>query len=370
MKQKLLFDKESSTALKGIAIIMMLFHHCFRKTFLFEEYTISFFPLSQQTVVNLAFVSKICVSIFAFISGYGLYLGYDKYSTTSHSNGADNSAGRWVLSRYVKTFTVYWLVWIIWAVLSQLLNGEFTRVLFCDGAYNGVVYSLLNFMGLSQLFETPTLNNDWWYMSAAAVYIVVIPFVYKYRKELPLLLVVIIAFPRVIFGGRGISVFPGWSTVYSFMSPFLIGCIFAHSNVFALIIKSNGKKSKTIRLALEIWLIFIGYRLFYRTAIESFWEIHYGLFPLLIILFLVEFVIPMPLINKALRIVGKHATGIYLVHGFYRTYYLPDFIYSFQNCWIIVFVLLLCSLGTSIVLDLLMNIFRHRDFLERLSGRY
>ena len=67
-----IFDREASVALKGIAIVMMVLHHCFRVAKLYEGYEVSFFPFGEQQIVNVAFACKICVSVFAFISGYGL----------------------------------------------------------------------------------------------------------------------------------------------------------------------------------------------------------------------------------------------------------------------------------------------------------
>lgn len=71
-----ILDKNSSLALKGIAITLMMIHHNFRNTSLFSSYNVSFYPFNDQSVVSFAYACKICVSMFAFISGYGLYLSY------------------------------------------------------------------------------------------------------------------------------------------------------------------------------------------------------------------------------------------------------------------------------------------------------
>ena len=77
------FDKESSIALKGIAIILMMLHHNFRDASLFSSYAVSFVPFSESSVVKFSYACKICVSIFAFITGYGLYLAYNKRNTNA-----------------------------------------------------------------------------------------------------------------------------------------------------------------------------------------------------------------------------------------------------------------------------------------------
>ena len=68
--------KEDSAALKGIAILMMVFHHCYRTEKKFAGYEILFTPFTAENVIHLALYMKICVCIFAFVSGYGLMYGY------------------------------------------------------------------------------------------------------------------------------------------------------------------------------------------------------------------------------------------------------------------------------------------------------
>ena len=70
MKQGL--SRDDSLAVKGIAVLMLLFHHLYCSTGRFDGYAVSFFPFSEESIVELALLFKNCVSIFAFISGYGL----------------------------------------------------------------------------------------------------------------------------------------------------------------------------------------------------------------------------------------------------------------------------------------------------------
>lgn len=69
-------EKEDSMALKGIAVLMLVFHHCYRTAAKFEQYDVVFCGLSASQVITVAEICKICVAIFAFVSGYGLMYGY------------------------------------------------------------------------------------------------------------------------------------------------------------------------------------------------------------------------------------------------------------------------------------------------------
>ena len=68
--------KNDSLRLKGVAMLMMLFHHLYCDVSRFDGYVIDFAPFGQDAVVGVAFFFKLCVSIFAFVSGYGLLMSY------------------------------------------------------------------------------------------------------------------------------------------------------------------------------------------------------------------------------------------------------------------------------------------------------
>lgn len=83
------FDIAASMAIKGSAILMMLFHHLFRNGIKCHEiYDIIYFPFPEKNICNIATVFKICVGLFTLVSGYGLYLNYKK---------TELSSSKWVL---------------------------------------------------------------------------------------------------------------------------------------------------------------------------------------------------------------------------------------------------------------------------------
>lgn len=62
------FTKANSVEMYGIAILLMVFHH------LFKSY------IGPSAIQTIAYFGKICVAIFAFISGYGLSVISEKFS--------------------------------------------------------------------------------------------------------------------------------------------------------------------------------------------------------------------------------------------------------------------------------------------------
>lgn len=355
------FDREASAALKGIAILMMMFHHNFRAAELYAGHAVSFFPFGEQQVVNAAFACKICVSIFAFISGYGLFLSYQGYA-------GKGTATRWCAKRYVKTFSGYWFVWVLSAVICQLIDGRTGHILLRDGGFRCLAYGLIDFAGLAKLFETPSVNGTWWYMSAAAAFIALLPLAYRLRDELGLVLAGSVLFLRVIFGRNGSGVYTGGNSIYAFLSPFLIGCMFARYGWFDkwAAVGRGRRWTRVYKLIVELWLILLGYKLYHKLPVESFWEFHYGLFPTLVILFYVEYLLPVGWLRRGLGFLGRHSMNVFFIHTFIRGYYLADLTYSLGHFAVITLALLGVSVALSVVIEALKKVLKYDQWVNKL----
>ena len=88
------FSKNDTLTVKGVAILIMMWHHCFLAG-RFENFNILTWPLSYGHFTTIASFFKICVSLFAFVSGYGLNL-----SCTGRDKTRDRLGFRWALTRY------------------------------------------------------------------------------------------------------------------------------------------------------------------------------------------------------------------------------------------------------------------------------
>ena len=70
-------SKKESSFLKGLALILMFWHHLFGcGTFLTNGVYYDYKPLLGQVDGAFASGCKLCISLFAFASGYGLYKAY------------------------------------------------------------------------------------------------------------------------------------------------------------------------------------------------------------------------------------------------------------------------------------------------------
>lgn len=353
------FDKVAAQKLKGIAIILMLQHHNFRVKSLYDAYTVSFFPFHEDYIVKISLFFKICVSIFAFITGYGLYHSYNNKKETDE---------KWVIKRYIKTFSGYWFIFIGSCVLCELINNRTSNIYMKDGFLLGIIKILTDFFGFNNLLDLQQLNGTWWYMSCAIVFIIILPFIVKLEKSMGrgyLLLLLTIIIPRVMN-----IVWVNRNVCMPYIFVYVLGIVSAKYKWVDRIINykviRNDLGNKVIKFILEVILIMIGIKLYFRLPTEIFWEIKYGIIPFFVMIWCIEFIINIPLISNILKLLGKHSMNIFLIHTFIRGIYLSDFIYSFYHFILITGVLLFISLAVSILIEKIKEIIKYNFMIEKL----
>lgn len=359
--RKIVFSKEDSIALKGLAIIMLVLFHTFGETSRFEGFPIDFSPFAQNTVVDVAHLCRICVSIFAFITGFGLL--------RSVARAAENNSIReWVVRRLIKTLSGFWFVFVICNIVSFLIDRRPVEVYFSQTTTAGVFYVINDFLGLANILNTPTLCSTWWYMSAAVVFIFLIPLVYVVKNKLGYLpiVVVLIVLPRTMQVG-----YPGGMNLYTFILPMVIGMAFADYDLFARIDMLHVKNDLLTYIcrcivfgSLVIFAFYIQQSHYDRLVA---WELYFGLIPLFFILFFVFCVIQIPMLRRMLMFLGVHSMTIFLTHTFIRSIYLQDLVYGTFDNWILIFLLVfILSLALAVLLDMLKKVLRYDRLIRNL----
>lgn len=337
--------KRDSMAIKGIAIVFMLFHHLYCEVSRFENFDVSFAPFSQEFIVNVGSLMKICVSIFAFITGYGLLKSIAKTPVDRAS------VCKWNLTRLLKTMSGYYFIYIIAFIVTQLVSGLPAKTYFSGSTATGIAYLLADFLGVSTIFYTPTLLTTWWYMSAAILFILFVPLIYSVAKKLGYLpvIAVIILMPRLLQSG-----YPGSTNPFSFILPLVFGMIFADYNLFDKI-SSIRPKNKAVAYITDLVFyslaIVASYFVYTNFNTADIWEIKFAVIPVFFICFFRYCVVRIPVVRKVLVFFGKYSMTIFLTHNFIRFVYFNEFIYSFKNFMLIFVVLFILSLLLAIVLD-------------------
>lgn len=358
--EKSSFTKKDTNIIKGCAIIFLMIHHCFRTSARYAGYDINFAPLNQQMVTYLAAFLKICVPMFVFLTAYGMTISLKNRNHTLDING--RQMVDYIKHRLFHLYTGWLFVFILCEIFCMAYSGLPLEVY--GKSAKGVIYFLIEGLGMSNLFGTPSIVGTWWYMSLAISLVIVIPILVKVYSKIGFvyLLLIFSILSRQL--GLTDSSLVHWTPVV------LLGILCADKNILekmknAQLIKKGYVGNKILKFFLGIVVIF-ALMVFRQSGVSSvLFEIKDGFIPFFIIYFLYEFICSVKYLNHLLGFIGKYAMNIFLIHTFIRATYFRAFIYGFQYAPLIVIVLLGISLAVAVVVEQLKKIVRY----EKLCGR-
>ena len=360
------FTKEHTMQMKGIAIIILLFHHCFLNaqrwaTVPYEKlattkgwgyYPISFAPFSSHTIQYLASFSKICVAMFVFMTGYGMWVSYE-------SQKKKTTMSNYIKKRMVTLMTGFLIIFVVTEVLA-IPTGRFIEVYGHD--FRSVVYMIIDALGLAKLLGTPLFCLTWWYMSLAIVLIMIFPFVHSIMEKYQWLVVVAsIIVPRACGFGQSTDLF-------RYLLAYTLGMYFAQHDLLARI-KEKFMEQNVAGKLLSLIVSLIGLAVIIKCRQNAwigwkyldFWD---GFAAMYVIIISYIYILNGKWIVKGLGFLGKHSMNIFLIHSFYRDVFFHEFTYSFYYAWLDYIVLMAISLVTSIVLEWFKKLIRYEKFID------
>lgn len=360
------FTKEHTMQMKGIAIIILLFHHCFLNaqrwaTVPYEKlattkgwgyYPISFAPFSSHTIQYLASFSKICVAMFVFMTGYGMWVSYE-------SQKKKTTMSNYIKKRMVTLMTGFLIIFVVTEVLA-IPTGRFIEVYGHD--FRSVVYMIIDALGLAKLLGTPLFCLTWWYMSLAIVLIMIFPFVHSIMEKYQWVVVVAsIIVPRACGFGQSTDLF-------RYLLAYTLGMYFAQHDLLARI-KEKFMEQNVEGKLLSLIVSLIGLAVIIKCRQNAwigwkyldFWD---GFAAMYMIVLSYIYILNGKWIVKGLGFLGKHSMNIFLIHSFYRDVFFHEFTYSFYYAWLDYIVLMAISLVTSIVLEWFKKLIRYEKFIE------
>lgn len=358
------FTTYDSMLVKGVAIILLMFHHCISMNQV-ETHTMNFFPFeSYHWPVMVCDSFKLCVGMFIFITGYGLYKSYSKIEIGS------KTVFNWTGTRLFKTLSGFWFVYILvfiitYAVDKRPLDIYVTAPTKMEGSW---LYAVIDFFGLANIAGTPTLIGTWWYMSAVVILIVFFPLLFGMGEKFSYFVTAfaMILLPRIL----GIG-FPGTKNVFSFVLAFILGMAFAKYDVFAkqdkfTLFKNHKLFSDIVLFFVYLFAFFMVVYVTDKLGRKYLWELNYCIDPVIVILFANKYLKRIPVLNRALMYIGNHSLNIFLIHTFIRYEYLNDFTYSFKYALLIPFILLAISFALSVVVELLKKLICYDKFVSKI----
>ena len=323
------FTQNDTKVIKGIAIIMLLFHHLFYSAEAFNvSANVRFLILDQSTIIAIAQVCKVCVAIFVFITAYGM---------TIKLKSNLSKIERVLIERISKLMIPFIFVYCLSFVFCLIKDYTFIIETYGKG-WRSIIWILLDSMGMANIFGTPTLNETWWYMALAVSLVICIPILYSIYKKIG---ITILFFPPFLTYFLGLN--PNYFNWYAL--PIFLGIFAADYSLFEKCNPNHHTVLKTIIYGILIVCLGI-----VRSNL-GFVNIIDGIMALLIILLVWNAFAKIKFINKFLSLIGKNSFNIFLVHTFiYQTFY-KEVIYSFELPIIILGVLLVISLIISIIIE-------------------
>lgn len=355
------FTISDTNIVKGVAIILLLFHHCFLQSSVdMAGGNISFFPISQELGVIICTSFKLCVGIFVFLSGYGMLCSVKKLKLNF------KNILSWVCTRLVKMMSGFYFIYVLVFLVTLAIDKyPIVRYYTNTTALKGTLAMIIDFLGLAKLFDTRTLIGTWWYMSAAIVFVVICPLLYILAKKVKYvtLIALVVIVPRITIG------YPGAKSWISFLLALIFGMMFADYNLFekfdSIKICKNKKVSDSIIFAVFLVALVCIVWVNHLVKWSVFWEWDFGIAPVIVILFIKKYIAPIKGLRDALHFLGKYSMNIYLIHTFFRYVYLREFIYSLGHSLLIWAVLMAISLVCSIGIEALKRAVRYDKLTNR-----
>lgn len=306
--------KKQSAILQGVAIWMMVYHHLYSFAVEYE----SLLPfLHVGTVQKIAWFCKLCVGIFAFVSGYGMYYVTDRQPKERFGERL-LAEYRCVLIRILKLYGKLSLVLLVYmGIYFGILKLPFT-----------VGELLGNLTALN-----PTYNGAWWYVEQYAKMLLVLPFLdllltrfehpaERKRKWIFFLALALLGAGAALVGRLWYP--PLWALLLtvksglriSFLLIFVVGYLFARFALYQRIDKGLRQLGKWMPICLSVALVGIVIALRIALATDAAYaKLDFLLTPLFVygLLTLLSYVPPL---CRFLVWWGHQSTYIWLVHGF------------------------------------------------------
>ena len=344
-----IFKKELSFAAKGLAIILMLVYHLFENEELVTSMGVIHAPFSLGSFLTLTGFGNVCVSVFVFLTAYGISTGlFVQEDAFSLPQAYRQATKRFII--LMANFAVLYLsanlLW--WYKFDyQSLYGINKQ---------GFLFFVTDAAGMSMFFGTPSLNPTWWYMEIAYILIFLVPLLAWIVKKLGYH-----ALLPICFLPFTITVLPD-AARYLFVAAFGVCAAYGHWLDRLLNLK--------LHIAFQ-WLIGIVGFILCVLIRQNYvvYEYYLWLADAPIALFTVYLggvlIGTAPIFGRIFTYIGKHSMNIYLVHTFFYMMLWQKYIYCFKYAGITFLLLLSVCLLYSVLLEQLKRITGLKKLIER-----
>ena len=330
-----------TNVLKGVALLLLLCHHCFELGQPYDDIVLFGHPVVQ----NIGELSKLCVTIFVFLSGYGLTI-------QNMAKGGVGNVLHFYRRRYVKLMINYWLIWLLFVPLGIFVFNRTFPIVYGE---HYAWAAFWDFLGLHQAITGSPwgYNPTWWFYSCIIMLYLVYPIVWRLRKWWMVMVPFTIMFPYV---AQFLPLFDS-SLCDFYLFAFVCGMLLAYLRLEAGGASLSGKILLIVLLFIACWVRFYMHTIMWDSAITILGVVLY-----------INVLLPR-FICRSLAFIGKHSYNIFLFHTFIYYYYFPEYIYWSKNPLIIYATLLMTCLLISIGIEKIKNLFYINTLQSRLAGK-
>ena len=320
----------------GIAAMLMVFHHLFGFPDRVNVPFVMLFDFSFLHVETiLSYWGRICISMFAFCSGYGLCKL--AFQNIYEKKNLIVSGYQMVISQLKKFYPRLWLVCFIFIPLGYLMGVY---------QFNAIIF-LKSLIGISSFY-----NAEWWYTAYYLRFLLLFPilysilvWVYKQSKKCSTLIVFTAIFAITVFyillPEKGF-----WSTFLCFLMGMVVVAFDLFEMLYQLLLKL-GKWQYILSVTVGLLAVFA------RIVLKINCDYDYIVTPILIfcILVIMKSKLCSKYIKPPLTKLGKYSTYIWLTHTFFVYYYFQKLTYAPRYSTLIFIWCLFLSIASGILME-------------------
>ena len=327
--------------------MLLIWHHVYYNTMDNQQRFVSLLSIKGVPIeCMISDYAKVCVAIFLVLSGYGLFKSWMNHFAIipgGNYNLTIKDQSSFVIKHLFKLMLAFWFIYLLFVPMSIWFGEPFWNV------YKGnAIFGLVDFLGVSAILSTRTMNPTWWFMGAIIILYILLPFLirlFSYSKDLLLVISAVV------------SLLPIRITQFMVefklcLLPFVLGMYLAEKNGFKRIDEALNSWTKRI-LVITLSLVF-------TATIQRDCNQLRPFFAIAVICFSFIFLSRIPIIRNVLEFLGKHSSNIFMFHTFIYEIYFRSFIYGFRYSIVIYCVFVLLCLVISVCIEQ----------LKRVSGFY
>ena len=320
-------NKETSTIIKGVAILMMLFYHLFGRDNLGDLCT----PLLYIGNTPLVkYLSNACypVSFFMILSGYGLTYCYKKNQLSLSIQS----------KRILKLYVHYWLVLLIFVTIGHFIKPDIYP--------NDLLHVLANIVGIRC-----TYNGETWFLLPYAIISLlswwIIDFVYHLNEKRKIIITLIIY--SIVFLTTRYIVYhqlENTTLLTLLLQPFFIVQLTFYFSLGILLFRLLENEPTALKAVKPtIYFIIIIALFIIKSMIKV--TIADGLYAFIFI-FCISHLQLHRLFHNIFYKLGQYSMPMWMTHTFFAVYLFQDFIYGFKYPLLIWLILITISYLVSI----------------------